>query len=67
MEDCEQSQEVRLEALRRAAQIGWDDVSSGRYTDVDEADIDAYISGLGGVTEDPKLSTDIHNSGTPPV
>jgi len=38
---------AQLEALRRAAQIGWDDVSAGRYTDIDDSDLDTYISGLG--------------------
>ena len=47
VEDREMTRSARLEALQRAAQIGWDDVSAGRYTDVDDADLDAYISGLG--------------------
>ena len=47
VEDRETTQAAKLDALRRAAQMGWDDVSVGRYTDVDDVDLDSYISSLG--------------------
>jgi len=34
-------------ALRRAADAGWADLSSGSYVDIDDADLEAYISRLG--------------------
>jgi len=54
VEDREMTRSARLDALRRAAQVGWDDVSAGRYMEVDNADLDTYISSLGddGVQEE---------------
>lgn len=38
---------ARLEALKRAAQIGWDDVEAGRFVDVADEDLDNFIGTLG--------------------
>jgi len=38
---------ARLEALKAAAQTGWDDVAAGRYTDIDDADLDEFIASMG--------------------
>ncbi|MBY8823323.1 type II toxin-antitoxin system ParD family antitoxin [Sphingomonas colocasiae] len=38
---------ARLEALRTAAQAGWNDVEAGRFVDVAEDALDGFISGLG--------------------
>lgn len=38
---------ARLEALKRAAQIGWDDVEAGRFVDVADEDLDNFIGALG--------------------
>ncbi|MDR1213074.1 MAG: type II toxin-antitoxin system ParD family antitoxin [Propionibacteriaceae bacterium] len=47
VEDREARDAARLEALRSAVLTGWDDVASGRHTDVDDADLDGYIASLG--------------------
>jgi len=38
---------AKLDALRRAADIGWADLSSGSYVDIDDADLETYVSRLG--------------------
>jgi antitoxin ParD1/3/4 len=38
---------ARLDALRQAAQTGWDDIAAGRYTDVAEDELADFIGGLG--------------------
>jgi|GEM_PF-5736177 len=43
----EESQTAKLEALRKAAQVGWDDIAAGRYTDFDETGLREYILGMG--------------------
>ncbi|MDR1265185.1 MAG: type II toxin-antitoxin system ParD family antitoxin [Propionibacteriaceae bacterium] len=42
-----EDREARLEALRAAAQTGWDDVAAGRQVDLDDAALDDYIAALG--------------------
>ncbi|QIK66852.1 type II toxin-antitoxin system ParD family antitoxin [Nocardioides sp. HDW12B] len=47
--------EARLAALRRAADLGWSDVVAGRFDDVGDESLDAYIAGLGRpATTDPR-------------
>ncbi|MGO1590417.1 MAG: hypothetical protein ACTHW1_07315 [Ancrocorticia sp.] len=36
-----------LQLLREAAEIGWQDIAAGRYVDVREEDIDAFVDGIG--------------------
>ena len=43
----QQEQALKLEALKRAVQEGMDDLAAGRYTDVDDAGLDAFIADLG--------------------
>lgn len=38
---------ARLEALKKAAQTGWDDVEAGRFADVADEDLDSFIGALG--------------------
>lgn len=38
---------ARLEALRKAVQVGWEDLDAGRYVDIDESDLDAFVGKLG--------------------
>lgn len=38
---------ARLEALKKAAQIGWDEVEAGRFVDVADEDLDNFIGTLG--------------------
>lgn len=38
---------ARLEALREAVQRGWDDLTAGRYTDVDDDGLEDFVAGLG--------------------
>jgi len=49
---------ARLEALRSAAQTGWNDIEAGRYTEVADADLDAFISGLGAQAADRRHAND---------
>jgi len=41
----------KLDALRRAADIGWADLSSGSYVDIDDADLETYVSHLGNAVD----------------
>jgi antitoxin ParD1/3/4 len=43
---------ARLEALKKTAQVGWDDVEAGRFVDVADEDLDNFISTLGGQVAD---------------
>ncbi len=38
---------ARLEALQKAAQVGWNDVDAGRFVDVADEDLDSFIGALG--------------------
>ena len=38
---------VRLEALKKAADAGWNDIAAGRYVDVADEDLGDFISALG--------------------
>lgn len=38
---------AKLEALRSAATVGFDDLAEGRYQEIDGGDIEALIEGLG--------------------
>jgi antitoxin ParD1/3/4 len=46
---------VKLEILRTVVQTGWDDVAADRYIDIDDADLDGYISGLGRRGDEPAV------------
>lgn len=47
VEQREKHDELKLIALREAVQAGLDDLTAGRFEDVDIGDIDSYISSLG--------------------
>lgn len=38
---------AKLSALRNAADLGWSDLSSGRFDDVADGDLDDFVSQLG--------------------
>ncbi|GLS99741.1 addiction module antidote protein [Sphingobium jiangsuense] len=38
---------ARLEALKKAAELGWNDIDAGRYVDVAEDGLSDFIGGLG--------------------
>ena len=38
---------IKLQALRRAAQAGWDDLAAHRYRDVSNDDLEAFMGQLG--------------------
>lgn len=40
------AQAAKFKAFREAAQVGWDDIDAGRYDDVADKDLDAYVAGL---------------------
>lgn len=47
MERREQIEAAKLKALRKAAKTGWADVAAGRYTDVDDDQLEDFIGQLG--------------------
>ena len=47
VEQREDRDAAKLKALREAVDKGWADVAAGRYIDVADEDLDAYIAGLG--------------------
>ncbi|MFA7608199.1 MAG: type II toxin-antitoxin system ParD family antitoxin [Rhodocyclaceae bacterium] len=47
VERREQLDTAKLEVLRNAANKGWEDLDAGRYTDVDDAGLEVFISQLG--------------------
>lgn len=38
---------ARLEALKKAAETGWNDIAAGRYADVTDEGLDDFIGALG--------------------
>ena len=46
LEQARQDRAARLEALRVAAQVGWDDLDAGRYTDVAPEDVRTHVAAL---------------------
>ena len=38
---------AKLDALRSAAQEGWDDIANHRYTDVADQDLEVFVRQLG--------------------
>ena len=47
IERRESEEAIKLEALRRAAQVGWDHLASGHYRDVSDDDLEDFIGQLG--------------------
>jgi hypothetical protein len=46
-EEDERIEEAKLQALKQAANEGWADVSGGRYTDIDDDQLAAFVGQLG--------------------
>lgn len=47
VERREQEDQARLAALRAAVDLGWADIVTGRYDEIDVADLDEYLQDLG--------------------
>lgn len=47
VERREQEDQARLTALRAAVDLGWADIVTGRYDEIDVADLDEYLQDLG--------------------
>ncbi len=47
IEQREAEEAIKLEALRRAAQVGWDHLAAGRYRDVSDDDLEDFVGQLG--------------------
>jgi|GEM_PF-5104361 len=39
--------DAKIKAFREAAQAGWDDIEAGRYIDLEDHELDAFLDGLG--------------------
>lgn len=48
IEQRERTDAAKLQALREAANRGWEDIAAGRYVDIVEHDLDDFIVELGG-------------------
>ena len=47
MEQKQRAHDAKVEAFRQAAQVGLDDLDTGRYTDVPLDELDDFIAGVG--------------------
>ena len=47
VERREQEDQARLAALRAAVDLGWADIVTGRYDEIDVTDLDEYLQDLG--------------------
>lgn len=47
IEQREAEEAIKLEALRRAAEVGWDHVAADRYRDVSNDNLEDFIGQLG--------------------
>lgn len=47
VEERERREDVKLKALKQAARQGWADVSSGRYADVADDQLEDFVGQLG--------------------
>ena len=47
IEQREHLEAARLKALQEASRAGWADIAAGRYTDVDDTELESFIEGLG--------------------
>jgi len=43
----DQTDAIKLEMLKQAAQQGWDDIAAGHYVDVTDAQLEDFIAQLG--------------------
>lgn len=47
LEREEEERLARLAAMQQAVQVGWADITQGRFVDVADGDLDAYLAELG--------------------
>ncbi|MDN6487122.1 type II toxin-antitoxin system ParD family antitoxin [Ancrocorticia populi] len=47
VEEKEQEKRAKLAVLRQAAEIGWQDIESGRFTDVSAKELGSFIASIG--------------------
>lgn len=48
---------TKVQALRQAAQLGWDDLEAGRYVDVADEDLDNTILNVGSRSQGPSAAS----------
>lgn len=53
VEAHERIEAAKLDALRQAAHIGWEDIKAGRYADVSDEHLEDFIGQLGTRTSHP--------------
>lgn len=47
VEQRERREAAKLKALQEASAAGWADIAAGRYTDIEDNELDAFIERLG--------------------
>jgi len=47
VEQQEATLSMKRTALQNAAQAGWDDIASGHYREIEDAELDAFMAKLG--------------------
>lgn len=47
VEQRERFEAAKLKALQEASAVGWADIAAGRYTDVEDTELEAFIERLG--------------------
>jgi antitoxin ParD1/3/4 len=59
-------EEAKLQALKQAADKGWSDIEAGRYTDVDDDQLEDYVARLGELKASAKYpAPDASTKGIP--
>ena len=47
VEQRDREEQLKLEALRQAAEVGWRDISDGHYVDLGVQDIEVFVADIG--------------------
>lgn len=65
VEQREREDTIKLEALRRAAQVGLADLATGRFTDIEPNGINAFMAKLEDIQRSRRESTMVENPKIP--